>query len=160
MRGLVAEVVRRLGAVAARYPGAWVEDKRLGLTLHYRRVPGRYLDDLWAGAAALIREYGDRLRVVEGPEVWEAFPALGLNKGSALRQIVDLAGGRVVPLYAGDAPSDAEAVEAASALGGVSVGVGRDAPAGCQYRVDSPDELGGVLAGLVEALAAGGLGAA
>ena len=85
-------------------------------------------------------------------------PALGLHKGSALRRI--MGGGRVVPLYAGDGASDAEAAEAATSLCGVSVGVGPDAPAGCQHRLRDPDELGGALAGLLEALSGGGLGAA
>jgi trehalose-phosphatase len=151
-RRLLGAALDGLAAVARDYPGAWVEDKGLGLTLHYRGVaPGR-LAGLWERAGEVLRKSVGKVRVVGGPMVWEVAPALGWDKGSALRVVVQAVGGPAVPLYAGDSGNDVEALEAAAALGGVSVGVGPDAPPAAQYRLHDPAELVHFLTGLAEAL--------
>lgn len=152
-RPRVASVVRGLGEASRAYPGAWVEDKGLGLTLHYRDVPPGRLKDLLEEAGRLLRPHAGALRVSDGPMAWEVTPALAWDKGTALRQIAAAVGGQVVPLYAGDRDNDSPALEAANALGGVSIGVGPTAPSCARYRMRTPEDLIGFLADLAEALA-------
>jgi trehalose 6-phosphate phosphatase len=157
-QGLMQRLVRRLGAIATDYAGAWVEDKRLGLTLHYRQAAPHRLADLLERAGRVVRAFADRLRVVEGPMAWEITPTLRWDKGSAVRLILDSVGPPVLPVYAGDGANDAEAVAAAAALRGVALGVGARAPAGCQYHLPDPAAFTSFLTCLTESL--GGLWAA
>jgi trehalose-phosphatase len=151
-RSLVAKIVGGLSELANRHPGSWVEDKGLGLTLHYRNVPLRQLKDLLEQAGRLLHPHSNVLRVVDAPMAWEVTPALDWDKGTALRQIVKLAGDTAIPLYAGDRANDAPALEAAHALGGVSIGVGSDAPSCVQHRLREPAELLSFLGELSETL--------
>lgn len=151
-RRRVASVVSSLGEVSRGYPGAWVEDKGLGLTLHYRDVPLPLLKDLLEQAGRLLHPHAGSLRVVDGPMAWEVTPALPWDKGTALRKIVETAGVPAVPLYVGDRTNDEPALEAANELGGVSIGVGESAPTCARHRLGNPADLLAFLAGLAEAL--------
>jgi trehalose-6-phosphatase len=91
------------------------------------------------------------LNVYQGPMAWEATPAIGWHKGSAVRAIAEAVGDEPLVLYAGDSANDAEALEAAAERGGVSIGVGPIAPP-AQYRVDGPEEIREFLIGLLAVL--------
>jgi trehalose 6-phosphate phosphatase len=151
-RGLLQRVTRRLGALAADNPGAWVEDKGLGLTLHYRKVAPHRRQGLLARARQVVGAFGGRLRVSEGPLAREITPALPWDKGAALRLILERIGRHALPLYAGDGANDAEAVATTAALGGVALGVGACAPARARYRLRDPAALTDFLTRLAEAL--------
>ncbi|HZT79377.1 MAG TPA: trehalose-phosphatase [Gemmataceae bacterium] len=152
-RPLLRAAADGLKNVAASFPGAWVEDKGLGLTLHYRAVECGRRPELLARACRVTAEHAGRLRVVEGPLAWEVTPAVGWDKGSALRQVVAAVGEPVFPVYAGDGANDAEALAAAAALGGLALGVGPAAPPCVRLRVPDPAALAGFLARLAAALA-------
>jgi trehalose-phosphatase len=159
-RGVVKEVVGLLRALTAGYPGACVESKELGLTLHYRHVARPLRGALLEHAARVIGPYLGRLRVVEGALAWEITPAVGWDKGSALRLILDAIGSPVIPLYAGDGANDGEAIAAATALGGIAVGIGPEAPESVHHRLDRPAALVSFLENLEDALEAGPVAAA
>jgi trehalose 6-phosphate phosphatase len=151
-RGLVEEIVQGLAQVALRCKGAWVEDKRLGLTLHYRQVAPEQLAGLWDQAGRVLGPYQGKVRLDKGAMVWEVTPALGWDKGTALRMMVKSFGQPGLALYAGDGANDAAAYEAVGVLGGISIGVGADAPPTAHWRLRDPDELVLFLGGLAEAL--------
>jgi trehalose-phosphatase len=138
---MIQSVTRRLRELAAQHRGAWVESKRLGLTLHYRQVARHQLDELLARADEALGSYADQLRKVPGEMAWEVTPALGWDKGSALRLITRTIGEPVLPLYAGDGANDAVALVTAAALGGISLGVGAAAPSEAQHRLHDPAAL-------------------
>jgi trehalose 6-phosphate phosphatase len=138
--------------VAASFTGAWIEDKRLGLTLHYRQVAPQQLPELWDQAGRFLRPYEGKVRVDRGAMVWEITPALGWDKGSALRMMVQAFGRPALAVYAGDGANDAAAYEAVQALGGISIGVGADAPSTAQWRLGEPAALVSLLEGLLGAL--------
>jgi trehalose-phosphatase len=151
-RGLVEEIVQGLAQVALSCKGAWVEDKRLGLTLHYRQVAPEQLAGLWDQAGRVLHPYQGKVRVDRGAMVWEVTPALGWDKGTALRMMVKSFGQPGLALYAGDGANDAAAYEAVGVLGGISIGVGADAPPTAHWRLRDPNELVLFLNGLAEAL--------
>ncbi len=161
-RPLIEAVAGRLDGLAAEHPGAWVEDKRLGLTFHYRQVAKDRLEGLKQKFNQVLHKDASRLQVTPGPMGWEVLPALQWNKGSALRLIVENSTQAVgassgaprpaIPLYAGDSDNDAEALDAATALGGVAVGIGPLAPTSALHRLAHPGALAALLGRLASQL--------
>jgi len=135
-------IAQRLEADVATYRGAWIENKRLGLTIHYRRLPGRLLASLQEAVAEITRQYAGQVRIVQGPRAWEITTADGWTKGTAVRLILaDLGADRDVLFYAGDGANDAEAFDELAAMGGVTVGIGPDAPKTAAYRMPNQAAL-------------------
>ena len=150
---LVVTVAERVRHALAGFSGAWVEQKPLGLTVHYRGVTPDRLDLLRALVDRGVEPFEEKLCVVDGSMAVEITPDHGRTKGSALRTIVEHLGGNcVVPLYAGDAPNDADALSAAVALGGVAIGIGPQAPE-APHRLPGPALLGRSIEALTKILA-------
>jgi trehalose-phosphatase len=139
-RRLLTTIREALAVLVRHYPGAWVEDRQFGLTLHYRQLAPSRHEELWERARQVLREYEARLRVVKGLMAWEVNPAIGWHKGTAVRAIAEAIGPEALVLYAGDSANDTEALEVVASLGGISVRVGATAPP-AQYRVEGPGEL-------------------
>jgi trehalose-phosphatase len=154
-RILLQEVAGQLGRLTGAYPGAWVEYKGLGLTLHYRSVARHQCRALLEEADRKLGPYADRLQNVQGAMAWEITPAVPWNKGSALRLILESIGPPVVPVYAGDGANGEEAIAATIDLGGVALGIGAEAPASVHLRLRDPADLVSFLGCLEEALAEG-----
>jgi len=138
----------------AAYPGAWVENKPFGFTVHYRQLAPDRIEPLRAEMATLLEPPAARLRVLDGPMAIEVVPAIERDKGTALRAIVAHSGNEpATVLYAGDAANDAHALAAAAELGGIALGVGPEPPAVANYRLPDPAALTELLVALAEALA-------
>lgn len=150
---LVAAVVRPIRGAIAGYAGAWLEQKPLGLTVHFRGVAPSRIEALRTDVADAIRPFCDTLRVVDAVMAIEIAPDLGWTKGTALRLILEHVGGTaVLPLYAGDDANDADALLAAADLGGVAIGIGPRAPSLAPYRLPNACSLGSVLDVLLDML--------
>jgi trehalose 6-phosphate phosphatase len=121
--GALAELRREATVLAHRYPGVRVEDKGGALALHWRAAP-----QAAAALQALASRFLPRLdgyRVQPGDQVLELVPA-DVDKGRAVRRLLEQApfAGRT-PVFVGDDLTDEYGFEAANALGGWSVLVGR-----------------------------------
>ena len=133
--------------------GAWVEKKPFGFTVHYRQMAIHHLESLLIQTFSLLRPHLASLRVLNGPMALEVVPAIERDKGTALRSIVAHGGGEpATVLYVGDAANDAPALAAATALGGIALGVGSEPPAEAACRLPDPAALTELLAALAEAL--------
>lgn len=136
---LIAGVVGRLRELTLRFPGAWVEDKRLGLTVHYRGLAEDRIPALWAETQALLTRESGLLRITDGPMAIEVVPDLGWNKGTAIQTILDHLGGDPhVTVYAGDGVNDGEALQTVAACGGYAIGIGHDVSDVAEYHL--PDQ--------------------
>ena len=137
------------------HPGAWVEKKPFGFTVHYRQLAPDRIEPLRAEMAALLEPHAARLHVLDGPMAIEVVPAIERDKGTALRAIVTAAGGEpATVLYAGDSANDALALAAAAERGGVALGIGPEPPAAAVYRLPDPAALHALLTRLTAELAA------
>jgi len=152
---LVTVAARDLAAVAQGFPGAWVEVKRFGLTLHYRQVAPQRVNALCAQARLVFRPCADQWLLRNGALALEVTLAVGWTKASAVRLIAADVGQTAFPFYAGDDTNDADALETVTAQGGVSVGVGARAPWTARYRFAGPETIEKLLDQLLPALGGG-----
>lgn len=122
-------------ALATRWPGVLVEDKPLGIALHYRLCAAAE-PAVHAFANAVAARHG--LHLQTGKMMVEVRTGGG-DKGTALRWLVEagpLAGGR--PVFLGDDDTDEPALAAAQDLGGAGVLVGPVRPSAARFRLASP----------------------
>lgn len=150
VKALIALVEPHLAA----YPGAWVEKKDLGLTIHYRQVQPERQAVAEKDFMALLQPYAASAQIFQAPLAIEVLPALGINKGTALQAIVahnhcTEADG---VLYAGDGANDAAALAIAAALGGIALGIGPEPPGAATHRLADYRELTALLAQLAATL--------
>ncbi len=146
---------------AAGSPEAFVEDKGSSLAVHTRRMPDpdQALADLRAPLTGLADELG--LRLEPGNLVLELRPP-GIDKGVALRRLVESTGARAV-LYAGDDLGDLTAFDAvdelrAAGTPGVLLAARSSGATALIDRadivVDDPDGVVTVLTALADGIAA------
>ena len=157
-RLLVQSLLKALQAIVASYPGAWVEDKELGLAVHYRAVAAHLIPSLREEITSRLQIGAQdtshkRLRILAGPMAMEINADLGWNKGTAVQMIVANVGRDAFPLYAGDAANDVDAMQAALALDGLAVQVGAEpSPFATALCLESPAKLVEILARLLHDL--------
>lgn len=129
---------RELASLAAREPRLFVEDKGLGVAIHFRLAP-----DLAAVAEQAARGIADRhgLLLQPGKMVFEVRQG-GADKGSALRAFMEtppFRGAR--PIFVGDDHTDEAGFAAANALGGHGILVGAARPTAARYRLSDIAEV-------------------
>ena len=152
---LIAAVAERLGNALAAWAGAWVERKPVGLTVHYRAVPADQMEELIRSVEVSLAPWGTRLATVGGPMAIEVLPSDGWTKGVAVQFILDHVGqDAALPVYVGDEANDAEAFAFVAGRGGVTIGVGPQAPPAAACRLRDADALAEFLAALLESIAA------
>ena len=130
-------VVSDLRQLEDDFPGVLVEDKPLGVALHYRQAP--HAENACRSAVeAAARRSG--LEIQPGKMVFELKPR-GANKGDALKAMMaerPFAGTR--PIFVGDDLTDEPAFAAAQDMGGSGIIVGDRAPTCAEFRVATVDE--------------------
>lgn len=128
------EVRDLVGGFASDVPGLLVEEKPVGVALHYRRAPAE-AERVAAFMERLARERG--FAVQHGHMMAELRPP-GSDKGDALAAFMGLdqfAGGR--PLFIGDDLTDEHAFAAAAESGGAGILVGPERETAARYRLES-----------------------
>ena len=107
--------------LADAHPGALMERKGLGFTLHYRAVPEA--GPLFRDALSAMLAESPTFELLAGKLVWEVRPR-GVDKGTAVRAL--MAGppfaGRL-PLFIGDDVTDEDGMRVARAMGGAGLQV-------------------------------------
>jgi trehalose 6-phosphate phosphatase len=113
----LAEVER----LAARHPGALMEHKARGFTLHYRGVPSAERE--FHDALAALVGSSDEFELLSGQMLWEVRPR-GVDKGSAINRLMERPPfHRRLPVFIGDDVTDRDGIIAAQAMGGVGLWV-------------------------------------
>ena len=130
---------REMEAYRAANPGLIVEDKRIGVALHYRKR-----GDLEAAvlefAARLEASLPQGYELLRGSKVIEVKPS-AMNKGAAVRAFMqEPPFVERTPVFVGDDVTDEAAFEAVNALGGVAVKVRAGATA-APWRLPNVDAV-------------------
>ena len=148
-RRVMSQLRDALEPTVGQVSGAFVEDKGISLSVHYRMTP----DELEPEIQARVRQAtadavanGDVI-VVQGKRVLDVRPTAARDKGAALRLLMEaLATGtgeqERLPIYIGDDTTDEDAFREVNRTDGVSVLVGpAERATEARYRVESPDEV-------------------
>lgn len=124
--------------VVRRYPGAWLEVKPLGLSVHYRAVALEQVPAFLAECRVVLATVPVSVREVA--LAVEVTAANGWDKGHAVAQILAHRGQDTFPLFAGDSANDGPACATVAGRGGITIGVGPEAPP-TLVRLADPAEL-------------------
>lgn len=138
-RALPPEIRPVLEAWCAHHEGAWVEDKRWSLAVHYRQVAPRMQVAFAAGVRGRLAPFRKRLQVVPGKKALEILPALGWTKASVLERWWDAGpGGLLVGL--GDDENDEPLHAFVRKQGGIAIAVGRRTSR-AEFSLESSEEV-------------------
>lgn len=137
-------------------PGAWVEQKRFAVAVHFRQTPDELIDEL----APIVRETAaatQGLRMTGGKKIFELRPDLDWDKGKAVEWVSGEvghtgngadAGATTLCVYIGDDETDEDAFGAVQTGGiGIVVGTGNRTTQAA-YRLADPAEVGDFLVDL------------
>ncbi|HEX2506567.1 MAG TPA: trehalose-phosphatase [Gaiellaceae bacterium] len=143
----LADSLRRFRETVPDIPGAWVEDKGLSFTFHYREAADpEAVEGSLEPVARRAQEAG--FEAFRGRKVLEIRPGVRVNKGTAVRVLVRESGARR-GLYAGDDTTDLDGFDGLGMAGlehAVRVAVAsEEGPAALRDQADivvaSPAEL-------------------
>jgi trehalose-phosphatase len=138
-RRLPAALRQRAPEWCRRFPGTWVEDKRLALALHYRQLaPGRR-GAFAAGVRRMLAPFREQVVLVRGKMVLELLPDVGWDKARALRRWWGSRSGSTL-FFLGDDAHDEPAHALARRHGAVSVAVGRTLSR-AEFMLSSSEEV-------------------
>ena len=154
MPDLLAGMAAILGAAVAAVPGALVEPKRYGVSVHYRQVPDDRVGDLRALVARAVADQ-PRLRCTNGKKVIDVRPNVEWDKGRAvlwLLQALGLTATDVLPIYVGDDATDEDAFAALRGRGVAILDADRPRRSAATFRLTDPDAVGWFIDRLVDAL--------
>jgi trehalose-phosphatase len=156
-RETIVDLRRKLAAALEGVDGLIVEDKGLGITVHYRQVNKDKVeavtDTFEQITAPLVEE--DRVRVSSGKKVLEVRPPIDWHKGKAVETIAGVIRDTLkiepaLTVYLGDDTTDEDAFRVVQPPSGWSVFVGGNNPSSAAaYYVDSPAEVEELLSRLL-----------
>jgi len=137
LKHLAEQLALRLRHVA----GVLVEDKVLGISVHFRQVAAQDRQEVAMAVQTLAGRSDWKFRVRRGREVWEISPTVDWDKGRAVRWILARAAGReALPIFIGDDVTDEDAFIALPE--GITVNVGHAAGSSAAWSVAGPEEVG------------------
>ena len=117
------DVVQNASEFVASREGLYLENKSVGIALHFRQAPAME-EDCRRFVESAQSELGDGVRILEGKMVFELTPR-GTNKGVAVASMLSRAPYQNrVPIFVGDDVTDEDGFDSVNRAGGVSVRVG------------------------------------
>jgi trehalose 6-phosphate phosphatase len=139
--------------------GVFVEDKGIGLSVHYRQVEEGNVGHLKIMVERAVNVPGARgiFKVTAGKKVCEIRPAVNWDKGKAIRLLMKRLskGGRqsgLLPIYLGDDLTDEDGFKTIEKYGnGITVYIGENHfDSAARYFLRSPDEVALFIAKILE----------
>lgn len=132
--GVGRSILRGLESDLREFPGAFIERKRLGAAVHYRRVLRSALRPLRDRIRARLAGLGDRLRFIHGKMTFDLRPDVRWNKGHALEAIRKQLPGGWRAVFVGDDATDEEAFRTIGARA-LTVRIGRVNASAAQFII-------------------------
>jgi len=130
LRPMIAQACDALQAAAAPWHAAWVEDKGLTATLHFRKVKTAYRETLLFAARRTLGAFGPNLAMRAGRDALEIRPRVAWDKGSALEYIYGQVGPFDSCICLGDDRTDESMFRAACCDVSIRIGFARITAAG------------------------------
>lgn len=146
----LTRLARRLRRALAGVPGAWVEAKRLTLSVHWRAVRTTDIPAFHRRARAALAPWiaTGQIQLTTGKRVLEVRPPIPWDKGKAVDWLAERYGGTV--WYLGDDQTDEAAFRTANRRKGVSIVVGRRTSTAARWWLSNPSEVRRLLRRLLD----------
>jgi len=150
---LIARAKKMIERVVPAFEGAWIEDKKYTLSLHFRRMKSEDAAMVKRIFSRSLDEFkgNDLLHIMRGKKVLELSPNASWNKGKAALMILGLFGTNCLPLMVGDDVTD-ETVFQALKERGITIRVGRSGKTAAQYYLKNQGEVQKVIDGAIAKL--------
>ncbi|MDO9110481.1 MAG: trehalose-phosphatase [Desulfatirhabdiaceae bacterium] len=143
MINALKKLVDNIAPVLAGFPGAWIQDKGLSASVHYRQVDPAVVPRLLEVVRHVATPSIEAQKVVlrSGKKVMEVRPAVDWHKGKAVEWLVNRMSLCTNPLliYLGDDNTDEDVF--AAWPGGITVCVGEKRNTLANYSVSDPIEV-------------------
>ena len=117
----------------------WLEDKNLGLAVHYRGAPPDEVRAARRIVRGVLEHFQPQLRLFEGKKVWELLPGAVGGKGLAVRRLLGRPPQPSLPIFVGDDESDESAFAALPR--GITVHVGNACRTQARFYLRNPSEV-------------------
>jgi alpha,alpha-trehalose-phosphate synthase [UDP-forming]/trehalose-phosphatase len=120
---ILAQIITELREALSSIKGAFVEDKGITVSIHFRMVEPNEICRLFEIVWSVTDKYKELFKITSGKKVIEIRPHGIWNKGDAVKWISENYGKGRIPIYIGDDVTDEDAYEAIKGIGiGISVG--------------------------------------
>ncbi len=138
--------------------GAFVEDKGITLSVHYRLVDQASIPAVASAFEQAVSAPGllGRVKTTEGKKVYEVRPAVDWDKGQAISMVLatlqhSRPRSRLLVVSLGDDLTDEDGFKVVNELGGISILIGEEAgETAARYYLRTPAEVMEFLSRLVE----------
>ena len=125
-----------------KIPGILFEDKGPILSVHYRNVAQEFFTQVPQIVKTELQQRRNRWKMVSGKMVLEIRPNININKGKAVKQILEtVPSPGLLPIYLGDDQTDEDAFRVLKRQG-ISVFIGPGSfPTEADFFLQNPDEV-------------------
>jgi trehalose 6-phosphate phosphatase len=150
-RELVQRAKRLLAARLAEMTRIWLEDKNLGVAVHYRGALPAEVRAARSVVRGVLQHFKPQLRLLEGKKVWELSPTAVGGKGFAVLRLLGKRHGPTLPIFVGDDATDESAFAALPRA--ITVHVGSTRRTQARFCLRNPGEVFEFLQRLEEEIA-------
>jgi trehalose 6-phosphate phosphatase len=120
-------------------PQIWLEDKGLGLAVHYRGAPLPTVRLARSVVSEVLKTLGPQIHMVRGHKVWELLPRQIAGKGPAVLTLLSTLPQPTLPILVGDDVTDESAFIALPR--GLTIRVGNHPRTKARFRLQNPEEV-------------------
>lgn len=138
-RRALARAKRDVRSQLGLLPGIWLEDKILGLAVHYRGASPAIVREAHAVLLKIVAPLHRNLSAMNGEKVWEILPREIVGKGAIIQELLAARAGRTLAIYAGDDAADESAFAAIPDQ--ITVQVGKKKSTCAQYLLQNPADV-------------------
>ena len=133
-RPIILKIKHLLKKEIADIKGAWLEDKKFTLTLHFRAVKRGDISSVKRAFYKITKRFLEEklLTVIKGKKVLELTPDISWDKGNAIFYILKRLKNKWFPIYIGDDKTDENAFRALN-KNGITIRVGKSAKTAADY---------------------------
>ena len=152
LRSSLVAACEALTAGLHQWPAAWIEDKGMSATLHFRNVDQRHHRSLLFAARRCLGAVGSQLSLRVGNRALELRPKVQWDKGSALEYIRENTGPFQTCICLGDDGTDESMFRANP--GQLNIRVGRCRGSSATHYLSDPSEVAILLSHIADRCAA------
>jgi trehalose-phosphatase len=142
-RAAMEPLIPQLEAAVRPYPGAWVQNKGLTASVHYRQMPPELAPTLNAAIACVVAPVAEQFQLRAGKMVLEVRPRLAWHKGSAAQFLIERwnfpSQTPPLALFLGDDLTDEDGF--AAFPDGVTILVGEPRATAARYHAENPEQI-------------------